>query len=230
MKRKWKVSDRFTEKSFIIGLLILGIFITCRGRSELMETNFKKPKRVLLLGASIGKGWNFPKWPERMKKDGYVFEFVAFYSFDKSKAIDEILIRPKRKFYFTKSFIRNIFKQSPKKPNVIIIKECAAYFPGNLEEYKILVKRWIAQCIEANIKPILATTIPITKELSLKKRERLNSIIEFNDWIKKYARNKNIYCLDLEAALRVSEKDRSLRPDLANKDILLLDKIKYFLE
>lgn len=216
------------QKSFLfIAVLLVGGLIMCKGNNEVNKTSAEEPCRILLLGASVGKEWNFPKWPERMQKRGYIFEMRAAYSFDKSEALEEILMRPKRKFRLTKRHIKSYFKPSLKKPDVIIFKECAAYFPGDMENYKNLVKKWVDQCRENMVKPVLATIIPVTEKHSRKRLNRLKEIIEYNEWIKKYSISENIFCLDLEVYLIMDNEKRWLKPDLADEDGLHLNKKAY---
>jgi len=219
------------KRHYIISLIIIGFIIIVEvifvGRTRLRNSNHDKPVRILLLGASVGEEWNFPNWPRRMGKDGFLFEMVPFYSFNKDRAIEEILIRPKRKIHFNKTFLKSLFKPAPKKPDIVIIKECAAYFPGDFKKYQDLVNKWIEQLRQAGIKPVLATVIPVTEEHSRTKPGRLEGIIKYNDWLRRFAKNKNIYCLDLEEALRISDNKRFLRPDLANTDGLHLNQKAY---
>ena len=81
-------------------------------------------KRVLLIGASVGDAWNIAKLPERAKLAGYTFESVAEYQFDKSHVIEEIV-------------------KSDNKPDFVILKECAAYFPGDFPRYKQFIQGWV---------------------------------------------------------------------------------------
>jgi hypothetical protein len=187
----------------------------------------KKPIRVLLLGASVGDAWNFSEWPMRMHRDDYAMEMVAEYAFDKTNALEEIFMRPRRKFRLTRTYLRGFFEPGPRKPDILIIKECAAYFPGNLETYKGLVKSWVRQCREAGIKPVLATVVPVTQEHAQGRPGRLEGILAYNDWVRAYSKENNIGLLDLEAALRIGDSDRSLRTDLTSGDGLHLNTNAY---
>ena len=108
-------------KRFII---LLCIFI-CGGYSMGTEN---KPHRMLVLGASVGWKWDLPAWPARMKQESYYLEMVPYYRFDKSEALAEIIMRPKRKFRLTRTYLKGFFKEKPKKPELLVIKQCAAYF------------------------------------------------------------------------------------------------------
>jgi len=185
-------------------------------------------QRIVLLGASVGKAWDLPDFPKRVNIDNeYIFETVTAYQYDKTEALEEILMRPKRKFHPTRTYIKGFFKPSPQLPNTIILKECAAYFPGDLSSYKTLMKRWVTLIRERNIKVILATTVPVTSAHAAERKGRMASIREYNDWIRDYAKNENIPLLDLEAALRTDEKNRFLKNDLAVEDGLHLNQKAY---
>lgn len=187
----------------------------------------QKKYRILLLGASVGQAWNLPEWPNRMQCNQYAFEMIRVYDFDKSKALEEILMRPKRKFRLSRTFLKSLLRPPMQKPDAIIFKECAAYFPGNFKKYKLLINKWVTQCKAGGIKPILATVIPVTDEHSKAKLGRLVGILQYNDWIRLYAINSGIYCLDLERYARVNETERLLRVDFTSGDGLHLNAKAY---
>ena len=83
----------------------------------------EKPKHVLLLGASVGKAWEIEGLSRRLGLKDYRFEYVGKYDFDKTDALKAILARKEN------------------RPDAVFIKECAAYFPGDLEKYKKLMDR-----------------------------------------------------------------------------------------
>ena len=64
-----------------------------------------------------------------------------------------------------------------------------------------------------------------TKKIHME--ERLKYILEYNDWVREYAKEKGLIVLDMEAALRVSDKDRRLRQDLTSGDGLHLNSNAY---
>ena len=191
------------------------------------QTKNVKPKRVILLGASVGNSWKLPEWPLRMNNNNYVIEMIAEYAFDKSDALEEILMRPKRKLHFTRTYLKSLFKPAPQKPDILIIKECAAYFPGDLAKYKVLIDKWVKRLQSAGVKPVLATVVPVTKEHSQTRPGRLEGILSYNDWVREYTKEQNIPLLDLEQELRISDEDRSLRPDLTKGDGLHLNPKAY---
>ena len=194
--------------------------------SKSHDSNGKK--RVVLLGASIGKAWDISTLPERIGNHDYIFEYVDGGGFDKSKKLKELLSR-----------LEN-------KPDAIFLKECAAYFPGDFENYKSLMKQWIIDCYKASIIPIPTTVVPVTKLHSLKKfsidilklrnpiklgspcnNNRQKAILEYNDWIRMYCADNGLIVLDLEKAVRKSEKNRYLKSELAKVDGLHLNTRGY---
>ena len=192
------------RKIFKIKLCITSIIcLIMIGESSMAQKS--APKRIILLGASVGKGWKIENLPERLHSSFYRFEYVGDYKFDKTKTLFNILAR---KEY---------------KPDAIIIKECAAYFPGNFEHYKKLINEWIYLCRKHDVVPILTTVAPVAKENSLieiikaftkkyllSRQSRIEGICLYNDWIRSFATEKGLAVLDREAALRIDENERYL--------------------
>jgi hypothetical protein len=209
-----------------ITLTVITVFFSFIFTHTIVEAQDIK-RRILLLGASVGYEWDLPGWPKRMNDERFIIEMKPEYSFDKRNALEEILLRPKRKFRLTRTYLKGFFQPALRKPDVIILKECAAYFPGDLEKYKDIIQQMVKRCEDSNIKPVLATVVPVTEEHSLKKPGRLEAILSYNDWIKSYAQKAGLVLIDLESSLRVSEKNRSLRPELTDGDGLHLNRAAY---
>ncbi len=195
---------------------------------EKMNTETGKQKLIVLLGASVGMAWDIPQLPYRISNFDYIFEYIPHGGFDKSETLNEIISREE------------------KRPDVVIIKECAAYFPGDMDHYKDLMKKWIHSCLESDVIPIPATVVPVTRLHPYKKipidiikgrnpfkrdnpfKSRKNkTILEYNDWIKMYSEQNGLSVLDLEAAMRYSDKNRFLREDLARIDGLHINSKAY---
>jgi hypothetical protein len=210
-------------------LIYLFVFIiTCSFSAGWKGEMRMEKKHVVLLGASVGREWHIESLPERLKDQDYDFEYVGFSGFDKSKTLTEILSRKEN------------------KPDIVFLKECAAYFPGDLEHYKELMKRWITMCQQEDVVPIPTTAVPVTRLHALKKfmidivkgrnplrqgnplkHNRNASIIAYNDWIKEYAKEQGLAVLDMEAAVRYSETNRFLREDMAKIDGLHVNSLAY---
>lgn len=205
-------------------ILFVSLNLFAGGAFSMVEG--KEKKHIVLIGASVGYGWDIPRLPQRIKENGYELEYVGSDDFDKSEFLKKVL-------------------QKEKKPDMVILKECAAYFPGELEKYKRDMKKWIEQSLSTGVTPIMTTVAPVTRPNYLTKsylkdlikkyiltnkihmEERLKYILEYNDWIREYAKEKGLIVLDLEAALRVSDKDRRLRQDLTSGDGLHLNSEAY---
>lgn len=178
-------------------------------KGRLLYKNFKKEvipksgsimKYVVLVGASVGKAWNFPQLTQRhhIGKD-IVLSYRCRYDFDKSLELNNLL-------------------NAPFPVYAIIIKECSAYFPRDLESSEEQIKVWVDQIRSRNIIPILATVVPVTMERDKSSPGKFKSLLKFNDFIRDYAAQEGLPILDLEAALRISDTDRHLRPDYAQPD------------
>jgi len=177
---------------------------------------------VLLIGASIGEGWNFPDLPERLGLGGLTCDYTGVYDFDKTRLLEEAL------------------HGGDRRPDVVIIKECAAYFPGNLDHYRSLVKGWVDLCRATGVEMIPATVVPVapkrTAMLKLKawvkrlltgRSGRNEQLREYNDWLRQYAREEGLEIPDLEAFLRISEAERSLRNEYDGGDGLHINVKAY---
>lgn len=153
-----------------------------------------------LVGASVGKSWNIGQLPERLNlKKGIVFGNRTVYQFDKTEVVNDLVNLP--------------FSVSG-----VILKECSAYFPRDLETSKKQLISWINKLQQNGIRPILATTVPVTDGRASKEPEKQESLLLFNDFIRQYVTQNNIGLLDLEKALRISNTDRHLRDDYARED------------
>jgi lysophospholipase L1-like esterase len=105
---------------------------------------------------------------------------------------------------------------------------------------------WVRKCLNVNIIPIPTTIIPVTRLHPFKKffidiiilrnpfklgnpfqSKRIRSILEYNDWIRKYCKVKELTFLDLEAVVRYSGTNRYLREDYAKLDGLHLNRKAY---
>ncbi len=178
-------------------------------------------KEIILIGASVAKNWKFPELVTRKKLKGYKLDFMpVFDTFDKSPAIKDIIKREK-------------------KPNAVIIKECSVYFPGDINLYKNRVKEWVNELKNNHIEPILATTVPSGKPdgiiYKLKyfiksisgRPKKIDSITEYNEWVRDFSKKNGIKVLDLERILRVSDSNRYLKPKYDRGDFTHLNDKAY---
>lgn len=213
-------------KEIIISIAFVGgVSCLIGGTQQMAYAEEKGDRRILLIGASVGDAWNIAKLPERTKLAGYTFESVAEYQFDKSQVVEGVV-------------------KTGDKPDFVILKECAAYFPGDFQRYKQFIQGWVATLRANHITPILTTVVPVTTpsllSLSYVKHlvkkvtrnrvpvdERLPYLLEYNDWVRNYAAQEGLALLDLEAALRNNAQERKLRDDLAAEDGLHLNEQAY---
>jgi hypothetical protein len=209
--------------------IILLVFIMVCGFSAVLKGELRMEKRhVVLLGASVGREWNISSLPERMNNKDYDFEYVGFSGFDKSDVLNEIISR------------------EDGKPDIVILKECAAYFPGDFGHYKNLMNEWVTKCRKKGIIPVPTTIVPVTRLHSFKKfmidivkgrnpfkqgnpleHKRNQTILAYNDWLKGFVEEQGLAVLDLEAAVRYSEENRFLRENLAKVDGLHINSVAY---
>ena len=169
-------------------------------KKEVMPKSGDMMKYVVLVGASVGKAWKFPQLTQRYDIGKHiVLSYRCRYDFDKSVELNNLL-------------------NAPFPVYAIIIKECSAYFPRDLKSSEAKIKAWVSQIRSRNIIPILATVVPVTRERDKSSPGKFESLLKFNDFIRDYAAREDIPLLDLEAALRISDTDRHLRPDYAQPD------------
>ncbi len=147
---------------------------------------------IAFICASVGSAWNINEhFP------GLNIAVYEEYQFDKGNVIRDLL--------------------GSAKPDIIMIKECAAYFPPGeegaaMEVYRDLVRGWVNLCRGEAVIVVLTTVVPIDPGNPGNRGGQLESILEYNDWIHDYSRSENISVLDLEAAVRASEGNRVLDP------------------
>lgn len=192
--------------------------LAVRRNSKQMTGLTANTQHIVLIGASIGQSWHLADWPSRVKTSRFTAESIAAWQFDKTEAMDEVLIRPSRKFRLTRSYLRSLFQPPPKKADIVILKECSSYFPGDLSLYERSIEKWAGQ-LQANHRTvILATVVPVTQQRAQQSPGKQESLLKYNEWIREYARHNGLQMLDLEAALRRDEPGNFLREQFAAPD------------
>lgn len=211
---------------FTSSLIFVGIAWGCDMASSRPQATGGKGKRplVMLIGASVGKAWQLTDLPERTGDDAFSFQSIAVYEYDKGEALEEVLLFPKRKFRLSRSYVKALFEAPPAAPDIIILKECAAYFPGDLDRYRTLMQAWTERVVGKKRRVILATVVPVTKERAATKKGQAEAIWAFNDWIRAYGRQKGVPVLDLEAAVQEGDGSRFLRADVSTDGLHLNGK------
>lgn len=210
-----------------VAVLALWLLTGCTQSDAAGGAAVSDKTRVALIGASIGQGWDLPHFPARVHDDEHLFESFAVWQFDKSEALEEILMRPARRFKLTRTYLKSLFEPPPKKPDALIIKECSSYFPGDLTAYQASVKKWIRQAQDAGIRVMVATVAPVTRSRAERDKGKMEGILAYNDWIRMYAQQEKLPILDLEAALRDGASSRFLRDDLTSGDGSHLNRKAY---
>lgn len=192
--------------------------------NNVVATEVSMPNKdinVVLVGASIGNSWKFDELPGRLGLDGFKLEFVpVFDSFDKSSAVDEIINRSEL-------------------PDVVIIKECSVYFPGDMANYKSKIKQWAEQLAEKNVDVVFATSVPVSEQTGvvskikslikgvMGKPDKMKQLTAYNDWLREVASQQGIEVLDLEAVLRISDEVRYMDPRYDRGDHVHLNPEAY---
>ncbi len=217
---------------FFICILTLVVSTLFFSHPAAIADSKNRASKTILIGASIGYGWKFHEIPKRIGLNNQTFEFYGCYTPDKSKTLDQVLM-----------------KTEP--GDAVILKQCAAYFKvyekRNYNEmllsFQQNMKRWVSLLVKERVEPILATVVPITNDLRFKykiryyikkyilfrdppKLDRIQTnrqINSFNEWIRTFAQENNLRVLDLEKALRISDTDRMLRPEISTDGLHLND-------
>lgn len=163
--------------------------------------------KIAFMCASVGSNWNINEHFPSL--DITVYDE---YQFDKGNVIRDVL--------------------GSDTPDIMVIKECAAYFPPqemgmSMEAYRNLIRDWVNLCRGEGVIPVLTTVVPIDPDNSNNMEGQLESILEFNDWIYEYSRDENISVIDLEAALRISDGTRILDPNYDSGDGLHPNDLAY---
>ena len=106
---------------------------------ESLNLGKKTKRKIVLLGASIGRSWNIPSLSARINDKRYVFEYIHGGGFDKSKKLREITSRREN------------------KPDAIFLKQCAgeviiSLFTVDLRKTRITCRaEWVGSEISAEI-------------------------------------------------------------------------------
>lgn len=212
--------------AFLSGAVMARIDGEAGGRTE------ERSMHVVLIGASIGKAWNLSDLPRRTGNDRFSFEALQVWEYDKSEAVEETLMRPSRKFRLTATYFKGFLQPAPQPADIVILKECSSYFPGDrdpeLPRKRELFKRWVEEVRAKGIKVVIATVAPITRARAERDgAAKQQAIRQFNDWVREYAAAQRLPLLDLEQALRADDAQRYLRDDYTSGDGSHLNRAAY---
>jgi lysophospholipase L1-like esterase len=164
-----------------------------------------KGKRIVYIEASTGRAWKLDQFANRTGVTNLSIQFVPVYDFDKSAVVAKVL------------------EPSTANPDIVVLQECSAYFPGPLEDYKKMYHGWIQQIKRAGVVPVVATTVPPAERSGLLssakefikihilgRESQHDQIAAFNDWLRWEAKHEGLRVLDLEESLRRSGTDRRM--------------------
>lgn len=208
--------ERWIFRFLISACVLLASFVTT---SAMAMTQKQPAKRITLVGASIGEAWHFDQLDERLKLSGYDFKYVGNNDFDKERLIEKLV-------------------GERDKPDVVMIKECSSYFPGDAAKYQAKIRSWVRTLRAAGIQPVLVTVAPVeapglvqrTKNLAKKMLGKPiwpEQVAAFNDWLRVYAVEERLPLFDLEAVLRISPEQRFLRQEFGVGDYVHLNAAAY---
>lgn len=171
----------------------------------------RSAQHILLIGASIGQDWKLAGWPSRVGAAGYSAESTAVWEFDKTAAVNETLLRPKRPFKLSRTWLKGLFSAPPAVPDVVILKECSSYFPRDLAPAEAVFAGWAKQLQTRGMKVMLATVVPVTATRSARDPGKQQGLRQFNEWLRRHAAEQGYVLLDLEAAMRDDTPEGYLR-------------------
>jgi hypothetical protein len=182
---------------------------------------------IVLIGASIGRGWSLQQWPARVSRPDYSAEALAVWDFNKSVAVEELLLRPGRPFHLTRTWLKSLFEPPPRVPDIVILKECSSYFPGNLPAQRAQTTAWVERLRQRGIPVMLATVVPVTPARDSRSPGKQASLLAYNRWLRDYARQAGAGILDLERALSDGGGNAWLSPRFAAPDGTHLNAAAY---
>ncbi|HTT20466.1 MAG TPA: GDSL-type esterase/lipase family protein [Candidatus Sulfotelmatobacter sp.] len=219
---------RVAVRILVTGTLVIGLaFMIKRHSADINMSQAGKVTHIVLIGASIGQSWQLAEWPARVKASGFSAESVPAWQFDKSEVVEEILMRPARKFHPTRTYLKSLFQAPPRKPEIVILKECSSYFPGDLLTYQRSVEGWVSRLEAKRIKVILATVVPVTRSRAAQDRGKQETLLKYNEWAREFASQHGLKVLDLESALRSDDSGKYLREEFAASDGSHLNSAAY---
>ncbi len=92
-------------------------------------------KQIYFIGASVGRDW-------RLHLVFPNIQTLTAYQYDKGELVEQVLMS---------------------RPDAVIIKECAAYFPPDRADLE-QIRRWVEKLWSGGVRAALATVVPVTRE------------------------------------------------------------------
>jgi hypothetical protein len=201
----------------LVAIAVLFGLVGSINRRALMKQQADHRRHLVLVGASIGHAWRLAEWPHRVGNSRITAESIAAWQFDKSEAIEGLLMRPATRFRITRSYIASLL-HPPQRPDTVILKECSSYFPGDLVRYEDLTQGWIHRLRSNGVRVVLATVVPVTRTRAKKNVGKQECLREYNRWLRAFAVEHSLLLLDLEAAVRADDVEGYLAEGYASED------------
>lgn len=181
-----------------------------RYKPEVLDVVTKVRPYIVLIGASVGYAWDLPNLPKRSGDETFIMGYRRGKDgFDKTDALKKLIA-------------------SDNRPDAIILKECAAYFPRDVQLSMNDIHNWIKTIRENDIIPILATVAPVTRECAERRGPgMIESINQFNETLRDYASDNYVKILDLNSVLEDRSHHHFLRDEYSQPDGLHLNEKAY---
>src|SRR5512133_121559 len=193
---------RFVTWSAPVVVFLLGMAAVAAHRQYWIHRSSGDARTLaVLIGASIGQEWALSGWSQRVGEARFIAESVAAWQFDKSAVVEEVSMRPRVRFRPGRSWALSVLRP-PRRPDLVVVKECSSYFPGDQAAYSRLVQRWATRLRDGGFRVVLATVVPVTRRRSMSEPGKQEGVAEYNRWIREYASREALPVLDLEAAVR----------------------------
>src|SRR5271166_706668 len=89
---------RSTMWFVLVAIIILVCYVrfSMKRGPNLQAARSLNGTHIVLIGASIGQSWHLAEWPSRVRTSDFTAESVAAWQFDKTEAVEEVLMRPAR--------------------------------------------------------------------------------------------------------------------------------------
>jgi len=209
--------EMVTTGKRVLALLAMSVWLAT-ATGELMAES----KRIVYIEASTVNNWKLDGFATRTGIERYRFEVLREYDFDKSKLVDHVLAG------------------GAPLPDAVIVQECSAYFPGDMQAYRRMYRAWLESLQSRGLLTVIATVVPparsagwwqdvkdFIKERLLGRPGRLEQVVAFNEWLRTLGAELKIPVFDLEELLRVSAEDRHMRAQYSEGDGIHLAPVAY---
>jgi len=200
----------------VFAVLAVGVWLAT-ATGELMAES----KHIVYIEASTVNNWKLDGFAARTGIGRYRFEVLREYDFDKSRVVAQAFAGASR-------------------PDVVIVQECSAYFPGDLEAYKHQYRDWIVDIRARGTQSVIATVVPparsrgwwqdgkdFIKERVLGRPSQYEQVLAFNEWLRSLGVELSVPVFDLEPIVRMNEVDRHMRAEYDEGDGIHLNRVAY---